>query len=56
MPIEIREIVIKTEIFSSGKGPSAGIKEKELNTLKRALLDECKKMVAEQGKKNSYQR
>jgi hypothetical protein len=54
MPVEIREIVIKTEI-SSAQNQNSGIKPKDLQNLKLQLLEECKKMIHNQ-KKQIYQR
>jgi hypothetical protein len=56
MPIEIRELVIKTEI-STGNGSSAkGVKEKELALFKKQMLEECKRLIADQAKKNTFKR
>ena len=56
MPVEIREIIIKTEIASATREHSASVKEKDLSTLKKHLLEECKRMITEHTKRNNYKR
>ena len=50
MPIEIRELVIKTEISSITKETALGIGAKEFETLKTQLLEECKRIIATKTK------
>jgi hypothetical protein len=56
MPIEIRELIIKTEIVSVNTKYSSGIKEKELSILRKQLLEECKRLISEKNQENSYKR
>ncbi|MGH2664795.1 DUF5908 family protein [Flavobacterium sp.] len=56
MPIEIRELIIKTEIVSTNTKNSSLAKEKELSLLKKQLLEECKRLIAEKNQTNSYKR
>lgn len=56
MPIEIRELIIKTEVVSSNTKYSSGMKEKELSLLRKQLLEECKRLIAEKNQKDSYKR
>ncbi|WP_165396028.1 DUF5908 family protein [Flavobacterium sp. J27] len=56
MPIEIRELIIKTEIASKSKMEEDIPKEIEMNAFKKQVLDECKRMIAEKTKKNNYKR
>ena len=56
MPIEIRELIIKTEISSRDKSDDAPIKEAEMYVLKKQLLEECKRMIVEKTKKSIYKR
>lgn len=56
MPVEIRELIIKTEIVVNGQNYRSGIKEEELKQLKLQLLEECKKMIVERIKKNNNKR
>lgn len=55
MPIEIREIIIRTEIVTGGSGKNSS-REKETGQLKRQLLEECKRMLAENNRKNLHKR
>jgi hypothetical protein len=56
MPIEIRELIIRTEISVSGKNNQPGAKDRDLNLIKRRLLEECKRMIAAGVKRDSYKR
>jgi len=57
MPVEIRELIIKTSISINERITTvSAIKEKELDTLKKQLLDECKRMIAGSTQKSSYKR
>jgi len=56
MPIEIRELIIKTEITTGARGQGPGIKDRELVFLKKQLLDACKRLISESTKKSSYTR
>ena len=56
MPIEIREIIIKTEISATDRQNGTAIKESELIALKKQLFEECKRIIQENGKKHSYKR
>jgi hypothetical protein len=56
MPVEIREIIIKTEISATDRKDSHGMKIKDMNALKKQLLNECKRLIAERTKKNNYKR
>jgi len=56
MPIEIREIIIKTDISTSNKNLVKEIKEKEVAAMKKQILDECKRMIAMNTKKTGHKR
>lgn len=56
MPIEIRELIIKTEIFSGTKHSPSSIKEEDIVFFKKQLLEECKRMISEKTKKHNYKR
>lgn len=56
MPVEIREIIIKTEIASSGRTNSATVKDKDMQVLKKQVLEECKKIIAENNREKSHKR
>ena len=54
MPIEIREIIIRTEI-NSGYRAEKPIKQADLFTFKKQLLEECKRLIIQKSK-NSHKR
>ena len=56
MPIEIRELIIKTEIVSTNTKHSAVAKDRELSILRKQLLEECKRLIAEKNQENTYKR
>lgn len=57
MPVEIREIIIKTEITVGDKLTHRKINEKELVAFKKQLLEEVKAFFSkETSKKNIYKR
>nr|WP_294921923.1 DUF5908 family protein [uncultured Flavobacterium sp.] len=56
MPIEIRELIIKTEIVTNNTRNSSAVKEKELSVLRKQVLEECKRLIAEKNQENSYKR
>ncbi len=55
MPVEIRELVIKTEIYSV-KEKNEGLTLKQLSTLKQQIVQECLKTMKEQSIKNTFNR
>lgn len=56
MPIEIRELTIRTDIYVSDRNNQPAIKEKDLNLMKRKLLEECKRMITANLKRDNYKR
>lgn len=57
MAIEIRELIIKTEIFSKNEtSNSSEITNKDLAVLKIQLLQECRKIIADKTKRNNSKR
>ena len=56
MAIEIREIVIKTEIRTSSSRNKTKMVKGDLDQIKRELLDECKRIIFESTKKKIYKR
>ncbi len=56
MPIEIRELIIKTEIVSDGHNFSGRLKEKELGVFKKQLMEECKRIISDGVKRKNYKR
>lgn len=55
MPIEIRELIIKTEVRSEMPAPSKP-SERELDALRAKLLRECKRLMSGSTKNNTYKR
>lgn len=56
MPVEIREIIIKTEITVRDQQDSHAMKNKDFNALKKQLLNECRRLIAEVNRKKDYKR
>ncbi|MBC8054181.1 MAG: hypothetical protein H7Y13_14050 [Sphingobacteriaceae bacterium] len=56
MPIEIREIIIKTEISNGERSQTGSLKEKELTLLKKQVMEECKRILVANTKKSGYKR
>ncbi|RLJ80643.1 DUF5908 family protein [Pedobacter alluvionis] len=53
MPVEIRELIIKTQISTSEANHQARISVEDVKQLKKQLLAECKKMITERTKRGS---
>lgn len=56
MPIEIRELIIKTEVRTTDLNTQNTIKSEDLLLLKSQLLEDCKRMLTEGNKRASYKR
>jgi hypothetical protein len=56
MPIEIRELVIKTEVSTGNKNHVGNVSDSDLKNLKKQVLEECKRMLVENEKRNSHKR
>ena len=56
MPIEIREIIIKTEIRTVVQDRRIIKKKEDFQVMRKQLLQECKRIIFEQTKKNIYKR
>lgn len=56
MPVEIRELVIKTEIRSKPVQAEAQLDKEQLKQLKQQIVGECKQMLKNQFNKNSFNR
>ncbi len=46
MPVEIRELIIKTEILSAGRNTGDENRQRDLHILKKKLLEECRKIIS----------
>ncbi|MEE4000446.1 DUF5908 family protein [Tenacibaculum sp. FZY0031] len=55
MPVEIRELVIKTQIITE-KEQSTSFEEQDFNVLKEELMEMCKRMLTEGVRKTNYRR
>ncbi|WP_417237177.1 MULTISPECIES: DUF5908 family protein [Flavobacteriaceae] len=55
MPVEIRELIIKTEIRTETEKPTS-LEEQNFNVLKEELVEMCKRMLSEGVKKTNYRR
>lgn len=56
MPVEIREIVIKTTIQSNDRVMKSALGEEEIKQLKNTIIEECKRMMDRQQNKLKYKR
>ena len=56
MAIEIRELVIKTEIRSSESRSNNKKSPKELKDLKKEILKECKRLIVNNSIQKKYKR
>ena len=54
MPIEIREIIIKTQIITGGNQTSD--KEKYYNAFRKKILEECRTLILTSTKRKNYKR
>ncbi|MGG8496988.1 DUF5908 family protein [Tenacibaculum sp. TC6] len=55
MPIEIRELIIKTEI-KTAVNETSSLSNNDLIVLKEELIEMCKRMLSEGAKKTNYRR
>lgn len=56
MPVEIRELIIKTEIRSQSKPVEEEALSERMKILKKQLLAECKRMIQKHNGQNSLNR
>ncbi len=57
MPVEIRELVIKTNIISTAKEQDATqLSTQSLAVLKQQIMNECMKMLKDKNHKNNFNR
>lgn len=56
MPVEIRELIIKTTIESSAKKSADTIDESKLKELRQQIVQECLKTLKNQQQKNIHKR
>jgi len=54
IPIEVRELVIKTTVDSgTNAGKNGELNEESMRKLRKGILKECKNLIQEEVKKNS---
>lgn len=56
MPIEIREIVIKTDVKTANGKNQSRMSISDLDVLKKKVLIECKQLLIEQTKRKTNKR
>lgn len=56
MPVEIREIIIRTDISGADQRRSAATRERELNQLRRELMEECRQIIVKNNRKTGQKR
>jgi len=56
MAIEIREVIIRTEIKTSSSKESSRLTNQTKDIVKRELLEECRRMLFETSKRKTYNR
>ena len=56
MPIEIRELIIKTEISTSAHQATQHHTLEDLDEMKKQIIEECKRMIKDQSSKNIFKR
>jgi hypothetical protein len=56
MPVEIREMTIRTEIVSQASSHSVQITQREINQLRQQLLGEVKRLISENRKRTEIKR
>lgn len=55
MPVEIREIVIKT-VIQSGNSDKTNLSSEALAGIRKDIMEECKRMINENSKKPRIKR
>ncbi|SEB37369.1 hypothetical protein SAMN04489761_0247 [Tenacibaculum sp. MAR_2009_124] len=56
MPVEIRELIIKTEIRSIEQSKKPIVSSGLIDDIKNEVLENCKRMISESAKKKVYNR
>lgn len=56
MPVEIREITIRTDVSSGNRERQGALSARELEKLKQQLRNECMRMLSANTKKAGYKR
>lgn len=56
MPIEVREIIIKTEIKTQSAGHAMKLAPQDIKALKQQIVDECLRTIKSKGPRDSFNR
>ncbi len=56
MSVEIRELVIKTEVKTQSQVPQESFNREDVESLKQQLMNECMRIFKEKTQKNSFNR
>jgi hypothetical protein len=56
MPIEIRELIIKTEIKNKPTRQSVNPDSQEIKVLKQQIIDECLRLIKNKNQRSSFNR
>ena len=56
MPVEIREIVIQTEVRNDQTALNNSLSVDQLNHARKQILAECERMIKEKARKNRTKR
>ena len=56
MPVEIRELIIKTEVVTEMHHAPSLSENRDLSELKAELLAKCRRMIVEKTKRNNLRR
>ncbi|MCG8574691.1 MAG: DUF5908 family protein [Flavobacteriales bacterium] len=56
MPVEIKEITIRTEVRTSMSNGEGTVSEKELGQLKTQIVNECRKLISQNMNRKKHKR
>ncbi len=56
MPIEVRELTIKTEIKTQPAGQAMKLEPQDIKALKQQIIDECLRTIKAKSQRDSFNR
>lgn len=56
MPVEIKEITIRTEVRTTALEGQVAVTEKELSRMKNQVMKECRKIITQNMDRRNYKR
>jgi len=56
MPVEMRELIIKTEIKSRPARQSANLDTQDIKALKQQIIEECLRLFKDKAQRDSFNR